>query len=713
MPVSVFYEVATLVRAVDARAPETDTLTIDFFDTLVVRRLADPDQIKIPVARFLAARARLAGLNYDWQTCLRLRAAIEQSHRQRNGALYPDHEACYPEFMEEVLRRIFGEQFNSRLLEEVTDWELRLEQAVIVPRAALLDLIRRWHAQGKRIWVMTDIYLPTTHIRRLAAAAGVLAYLEGIVSSADECQAKASGAGFRRLQAKLQLDPARWMHVGDNPVSDGLQPARLGIRALVLRDASEQHRKTIYRRYAAAAAARPFWKGRLMQQWLLPLEDENIRRDPRAAFGYDLFGPLTGGFIQHIAERAQALGLRRLYFFSREGQMLMRAWQRAVPWFFPHGGAPQARYLYVSRVALASATCAHRGLTRSDAPLALLPATNRDIRDIFRVFGLSLRDLQDFLARHALAVDAPLNPLYAGWREQNWRRFEALLQDASFQAAVQQQTQAQGRLVERYLEQEGFFELPTVGVVDIGWLGTIQRFLAEAIAHRTDKPHIHGFLLGSTSGAALPSIAWNQVEGFLYDRSRSSSTGRAITYALDIFEEALRAPHAGVMGYAEQGGRIEPVLQAETDPERLGEIEQNAHYAPLQEAIPPAVERYAAAVTCLGLTAADNRPWLNHLVTMRLAFPRRAEMQSLQVKHHADQYSAARQPPLRARLELLRLWDLPPALLPIPGLRLAFYAWTLVGLPYVQRAGNLMRGLKNQARRILLGPPQAAGGVPD
>lgn len=689
MTVQVFYSIGDLVRSAEAVADSIDTLTVDIFDTLLIRRLADPDQVKLPVARYLAEHAVRAGLACSWQNCLQWRAEIEREHRFKNGTLYPDREARYPDFMGELLRRIFGAKASPELLREVTEWELKLESALLVPRAELADLVRRWQLAGKRIWAMTDIYLPSTHIRPLLERANLLQYLTGVVSSADACMAKASGAGFQRLRDEQGFKPERWAHIGDNPISDGTRPSALGIRAFVLRDAAEAQRKALYRRYERAAAAHPFWKGRLVQQLMLPLEKENAERDSRYEVGYDFFGPLVGGFIQHLAERSRALGLRRLYFFSREGQTFLQAWQRAQPWLFPHGGAPEARYLQVSRVALASATCAQRGLTHADAPLALLPATNRDIRDIFRVFGLKLDGLKPFLVRHKLPEDAPLNPIYSGWTQALWRQFDLLLKDDEFQAAVKAQTRDQGRLVERYLEQEGFFELPAVGTVDVGWLGTIQRFLYEAIEHRPDKPVLQGFVFGATRGIPYPASAGNALEGFIFDRDRSALAGNTVNYALNVFEEAFRAPHAGVTGYAESDGKMQPVFQPETHPERRREWEQDAHYASLQQAIPVAVERYAAAVTLLGFSAADVTPWLRHLLTMRLAFPGVEEVRQFQWKHHVDQYSGAHQPPLRIKLYLLRLWDLPPWMMRIPGLRLGFYGWTMVGLPLLRRSINL------------------------
>lgn len=668
-----------LVQAALAYASDCDLVTFDVFDTLLVRRMADPDWIKGSVARYIAARAAQCGIACAWQTALRTRAEVERRQRAANGRIHPDCEAVYPEFMAAALKEIFGGRQPAQLLEDVTEFELRMESAMLVPRAAMAALLRQLRARGLRVWAMTDIYLPAAHVRILLERAGLLADIDGLVSSADSCRAKASGAGFEDLRRQLDADPARWLHIGDNPFSDGQSPAALGIRALVLQDAGEAHRKHVFQAYAAAAR-RPFWRGRLWQQLALPLEEENRGHSALYQDGYNFFGPLATAFVRHVAEQAQARGLRRIYFFSREGHTLLRIWQIAQPYWFPAGGAPEARYLCVSRLALAPAACARKGLIHANAPMALLPARNRDLRDVCRVFGMDPAPLEKIFRKHGLAADTPLNPNYAGWTSAGWDNFDRLLHDAEFQDAVRQQTLERGRLLERYLEQEGFFEFPEIAVVDIGWLGTIQRFLFDAIAHRPDCPRLHGFLLAATHGIPYPVSPLNDIEGFVFDRRLYNGAGGFIANALNIFEEACREPAPGIIGYAEQGGRIVPVRMTADRPARREETAQDAYYAPLQHGMLDFAARGAPALEIMGYHAADLLPWLKHALAMRLAFPAAAEVRRLRWRHHLDEYDGRHKPPLRVRLRLTGLWDLPPGVLEwMPGLRTVYFLWhTLV-----------------------------------
>lgn len=668
------YSLPSLLRHAARLARDCDAVSFDLFDTLLIRRVPDPNMVKVPVARFIAARARDLGLHWSWQKVLGLRDKVEEEQRARTGKRYVDHEARYPDFIAETLSRLFGPRVPADFLAQVTDYELAVESAVLVPRSALVAWLRQCRAQGKRIFVMSDIYLPSEHLRRLIDRAGFLAELADVVSSADTFLAKASGKSFTMLRDKHKLDPGRWLHIGDNPISDGARPAELGIRALVLKDASEKLRKAIARRHIGCARTSPFWRGRALQQMMLPLESENVPRQPLYVEGSNFFAPLFGAAIQRLAERTIELGIQRIYFLSREGRTLKDIWERSAPALFPAAPLPEVRYLYSSRMALAGATCAYQGLTPENARIAFLPAGNRDIRDVCRIFRLNLEPLQPFLARYQLKEDTPISPLHAGRAPEAQIHFAQMLEDDEFQAEVKRQTRPQNDVLQRYLEQEQFFDLPAVAFMDIGWLGTIQRFLYEAVKHRSDKPRFHGFLFAASRGIPYPASWDNSLEGIVFDRDRFDFGGSLVMYSRDLFEEASRYPHPGVDGYRATARGIEPVFRSESDESARAEAAQDEHFAPLRAGILDAAPRYAAAAAVLGFQFSDLKPWLNYLLASKIAFPRTREVSLLRHKHHLDDFYGTHAAP-RGLLRMQRhLWDCSPTALRLsPWLRLRFY----------------------------------------
>ena len=576
--------------------------------------------------------------------------------------------------MLEMLIEIFGEEKGNTLLQVVTDYELFMENSMLVPRKELVDWLIELAGQGKNIFIISDIYLPAEHLRNLVRHAGFLDYVEEVISSADTFLAKASGTAFPFIEDKYGLDRKKWLHVGDNPISDGLRPSEFGLSALVLHDAAEKHRKAVTKRYLNYSGGRPFWRGRALQQLMQPHEGENSEQHDLYIEGYTFLAPLIGGFVQHVAEQSRSLGITKVLFLSREGWTFKKFWEKSMPALFPDGNLPEIEYLYVSRMALAGASCAYQGLTRANADIAFLPPGNRDFRDVCRIFSLDISSLEMHLKRHDLAVDTCLSPWHKGFDSWDKVRFYELLEDTAFQDEIKRQTLPANQALQRYLPDVGFFDHTDVAIVDIGWLGTIQRFLYEAVQHRTDCPTCHGYLFGATRGIPYPTSVKNAIEGVVYDRQRFDMAASTMLYARDLFEEACRAPHPTLNGYqlTEDGYRLQ--FRGSDDDIGQAELEQDRYFAPLQQGIFDAAGRYGAASALLGYSLQDYKPWFNYLLVSKLAFPRTAEIVNIRHKHHLDDFHG-RHLPNKVHVKGNRhLWD--SSLLQLtcnPLLRLKFF----------------------------------------
>ena len=330
-----FFNLSRLIQVGEQLAQGCDTVSFDIFDTLFIRRVHDPDMLKIPVARYIAARAGQQGLGWSWQKIQKLRDTFEAEQRKQTALNFEDHEACYPVYMRQVLAAIFGDAQADALLDEVTAYELAVENSMLVPRQELVDWLRRLHGLGKKIFLISDIYLPAAHLQKLVDYGGFADHVTDIISSADSFLAKASGKGFTLVQEKYGLDVNTWLHIGDNPVSDGYRPGQAGIRALVLKDGLEKMRKGLVRRYWQYGQGRPFFRGRTLLQVMQPLEEENRSRSPLYIEGYNFLAPVIGTFIQRLAEKTLQYKIPHIYFLSREGWMFQKFWERAIPNIYP------------------------------------------------------------------------------------------------------------------------------------------------------------------------------------------------------------------------------------------------------------------------------------------------------------------------------------------------------------------------------------------
>lgn len=643
MKIQKYYSLPALIRRGKEIAHQVDTVSFDLFDTLLIRRIHDPDLVKLPVARYVADMALESGLRWTEESVQKLRDTIEQRHRRETGEKFDDHEACYPFYIKEMLAEIFGDSADEALFDKVADYEVAMENSMLVPRGEFIDWLEELKTQGKRILIVSDIYLPASYLRRFIEHAGFLHLTDDVISSADTFLAKASGKAFPLLQEKYNLDINRWLHVGDNPISDGLRPIEFGIQALVLHDAQEKRRKSIIRRLFNYSDGRPFWRGRALQQLMQPLEYENIEQDDLYIEGYSFLGPLIGSFVQTIAEKSRKENISKIFFLSREGWTFKKYWEESIPHIFPDGNLPETEYLYVSRMALAGASCAYSGLDLEKASIVFLPSGNSDFLDVCRVFSLNAEPFAQLLERNGLTETTTLSHLHAGYEVQNSVRFAEMLAEDDFQNEVKRQTRPQNDALQLYLEDIGFFAHKKVALVDIGWLGTIQRFFFEAIAHRDDTPICHGLLFGATRGIPFPTSPQNNIKGIVYDKHCFDFAASSILYSRDFFEEACRAPHPTLNGYGlKENGGYELIFRKTDDAIGQAEKEQDRNYAPLQQGVFDSAPMYASASALLGFSMNDYKPWLNYLMVSKLAFPKTKEICNIRHKHHLDDFHGAK-----------------------------------------------------------------------
>ena len=671
-----FNTVSELVKYGNSLLDEVDVVSFDVFDTLLVRRIHDPDMVKPPVAKFVASLAARQGIRIDWEEIQECRDRHENAMRQKTAETFVDHEAHYGTFMRSMLEELFTSDIET-LYQEVRAYELKIENGVLVPRAGIADWVRELHTRGKRLFAVTDIYLSATEVTELLEHAGLLEYLETVVSSADSYLCKASGKAFEMLTEKYALQTSRWIHIGDNPISDGIRPVEAGLHgALVLQDTEERRRKSIARHYYHYSLFRKFWSGRTLQQFMAPMEAENQPCSGKYLAGYNFFGPLMGVYIQSIAEHCKQRGISKIFFLSREGWLFKQVWEKVTPYLYPGENLPEIEYLYVSRMALAGTSCAYSGLSRNNADIVFLPAGNRDFTDVCRVFGLQIDAFTELLQRYELSADTVLSHNHEGFKREHRKNFYRLLEDSEFQLEIKRQTRPGNDALQRYLEASGFFDHHDVALVDIGWLGTIQRYLYAAVAHRDDRPHCHGLLFGATRGIPFDEQDRSQIKGLIYDPMGGDFPGNTILYAQDLFEEACRAPHPTLNGYRLKGkDGYELVFREMSDATGLAEQEQDQHYADLQRGILDAADRFGTAAAIMMADSSEYRAWINYLLVNKLAFPKRTEIEEMHFKHHLDDFHGSSQAKQQRRK--IRIFENP---------------WTLEG--WQLRLSGLFRGLR-------------------
>jgi glycosyltransferase involved in cell wall biosynthesis/FMN phosphatase YigB (HAD superfamily) len=604
-----------------------DVVSFDIFDTLLERIMEPPECVHLVACRSLARHlAAHYGIAKSLQELLACRADVEARLRRERQLDDRDHECRFSDLAAEMARLLRGWSDP-----DLTAWiiaeELRIEREVLYVKPGMAEILAWLNGLGKRVIAISDMYLDEEHLQALFDSKGLAGHVDRVYVSSESGLGKYSGRLFRHVLEAEQIAPGRLLHIGDNRHSDSATPATLGIASLWLDDKRNKRRRTLLRGHAWLAAKNPYWRGRHLLQLIEPAAPRNFHFD----FGFSYLGPIFCTFLLGVIEKVREHRIPRLFFLAREGELFHRLFERLQPHWLEPEERPALVYLYVSRKSTAPAAMC-QGLAYETTLAPLHNPSQRGLTSVCKTFDLPVEAFIQVAERHGYGIDQRIDD----WHSE---RYRALIADPEFQAIVKRCTREQHALLRDYLRQHGFFADARVGLVDIGWNGSSQRYFQDAFGDEDDYPHVFGLYLGWVQGIKHSlNPAQNTTYGLLYDVRRRNWLEDGFSRFEELFEEGARALHASTLRYRrEPDSRVTPVLKEDTAPDRQAELAMNPLIAEFHAGALAFCERFARAVHLTGYTFDEIRPFMMTLAERVIAFPTRQEAQQLmQVTHSED-----------------------------------------------------------------------------
>lgn len=196
------------------------TVSFDVFDTLVFRRLGRPVDVFAKAYTHCEASLNLTMESEEFQE-LRIYAEKQAKRHCQSGEVT----------LEEIYQNL---PFEENVRQTLKAAELLIESQYSFVPQFLLDLIAELLASGKKVVLISDMYLSSEQIRQyLFVQHAQLQALPLYVSSEYRLN-KSTGSLFDYLAEHLVLDRKTWLHLGDNRNSDFLVPQQKGINAKLL-----------------------------------------------------------------------------------------------------------------------------------------------------------------------------------------------------------------------------------------------------------------------------------------------------------------------------------------------------------------------------------------------------------------------------------------------------------------------------------------------
>lgn len=455
--------------------------TIDVWDTML-RRSCHPDCSKLVSARHLALVYK-SGLHDKYRNFMDiylLRCAIERDiseSPQNTGGEY-----SITEVMEQLVRKILPNKplhYIQHLSRHLIDIEFDFEIYHTYPDYGIESFIAQYPAELTMF--LSDFYMPRERLTELLAYHGLNKITNDGFSSCDIGLNKRTGSLFKYVHEFLNISAEGHVHIGDNHHSDVNVPKKLGINGVLYEPKFEQQKREQYE---------VFFRDRqylLQHVFNLSCEDQTERVndfDNAYRLGRKT-AVLFVGFILFIAEHAISDGIKSLHFLTREGEFFYRVWNALFDKNILAGvKLPNANLLEVSR--LSTFTASLREVSTSEMMRVWNLYSTQSMAALFITLGISPELFKDICQDHGLDLEEKIQ---YPWQD---KRVKQIFADRRFLDLIEAKIKSDRLNLLEYLEDKGFYDGLKIGIVDIGWRGTIQ----DNLAYLRRDAQLFGYYMG-------------------------------------------------------------------------------------------------------------------------------------------------------------------------------------------------------------------------
>lgn len=446
-----------------------EVISFDVFDTLVKRDVKEP---KV-VFNIIEKKINNSSFARD-----RIEAEKKARLFKKEEITLDDIYQCMPAYYDKI---------------KIKKIEIETEIELSVPNKDLLPFYNYCTSQ-KKVILISDMYLDKNTIKKILEKCGFLNYIKLYVSS-EFGVTKCNGNLFHIAIQDMKIKKDKLLHIGNSFRADYLSAKKNGIHSIKL---PTYKNRMIYKRTS-------------LQQKKLMFSDyidsfinnhTNDKSDIYYRFGFEKFGPLVYGYTTWLFEQIKQHDIDQVLFFARDGYILKRAYET-----LGYAQYVPCEYFEASRRSI-RVPFYTKEMDYQDMVNSLTVPSLTNVTQILDSWGLDANNYlkildsigikkDDVFLKDGLLENEKIHNLY------NLIRID-----------IQNNSKKELILLNKYLEKFDFNK--KTAIVDIGWGGSMQKYL-EIILNRKKIPfHIIGFYMGLTK-KSKDNLSKGTAYGYLFD----------------------------------------------------------------------------------------------------------------------------------------------------------------------------------------------------
>lgn len=458
-----------------------DIISFDLFDTLIFRPFSEPGDL------FYFLGAELGILDFK-----RIRTEQEALARTECYREKGHYEVTFSHIWNHIEKDLGLSADRGMAAEQ------KLEMEFCYANPFMLEVFRRLRNKGKKIIVVSDMYLPGSFLGELLERKGYTG-ISALYVSCEHGKSKRDGTLYELVREGLNKN-VKIIHLGDNEYSDIKMGRQGGFDVKYYPNVNKN--AGLYRPYDMSPLVGGAYRGIVDNHLYCGLKSYSEEYE----YGYIYGGLFVLGYCDFIHEYGRENSVDKILFLSRDGDILKQAYD----YLYPEGNT---EYVYWSRKAAAKLEAGY------------------DKRDYFRRFlfhkvnqGCSIREILHSMELDFLADRTALNPddsltdknvlLLKKELEANW---------SQVLEAYSEQMEAAGIYYGNVLK-----DVRKAAAVDIGWAGSGAMALRHLVSEEWGIPcEITGIVAGTNTvyngepEASESFLQSGRMAAYLYSQSHN------------------------------------------------------------------------------------------------------------------------------------------------------------------------------------------------
>lgn len=485
-----------------------DYISFDVFDTLIKRNVEKPTDVFNIIEK--------EGINKYGKTFKNFaNKRIKAESKARSQKTY--EEITLPE----IYSNFNSEELSNQQLEWAKEEEKNIEYNLCTINKAIKPLYDYCVNNNKKIEIISDIYLPELLIIRMLNKVGINKW-DNLWISSKSRKTKATGNIYKFVLKELNISPNQMIHIGDNNESDIKRAREIGIDTIHI----ETHiiHMDYYKKRDIQNIA-----DNIVREFI----NNNILSVPiNQKLGFENMGPLLYGFSTWLLRNLEKNGIKKVYFMSRDGQIMKKAFD-----IINRNKKIESYYFYASRRVLQVPILAFKDEDYSKFINSLQWVDGFKFKYFLKSLGIENLRIQEKISKR---FDIPLDHTFSN---NNLLKNEILkgvfLKEIKL---IKENASDELKSLQGYIKQMSMSG--KVAIVDIGWFGNMQRNLEKLLIKENDNVFIDGYYMGvNPYNSHADEIKMN---GYCFAPNYNLNVYNLESQVNSLFEQIFMADHGSV-----------------------------------------------------------------------------------------------------------------------------------------------------------------------